>query len=215
MSATSRRSLTPLRSCFRTSSEPPGGPAAWFMASRAFRSARRSSWKSFSRWRRGWLRDSGHPFHVVGVRDARIVSIADPGPGEGTCHESSDFLSNDKDRWALDLLPGGRSERCADAPSAARASLLIADVRTSLRSPFRSLSPRRSGLPGLRTQRLAGPEEIRVYVRSLRRDHESLHQSARALSLHALHAGLRRAGGVSDGLSPSGPDRVSHRPGRC
>ena len=78
-----------------------------------------------------------------------------------------------------------------------------------------SLSPRRARLPGLRTQRLAGPEEVRVHVRPLRRDHESLHRSARALALHPLHAGLRRAGGVSHGPCSSGSDRGAHRPGRC
>src|SRR5213596_3694338 len=62
---------------------------------------------------------------------------------------------------------------------------------------------------------MAGPEKIRVYVRSLCRDHESLHRSARALALHALHAGLRRPGGFSHGLGPSGAHRGAHRPGRC
>src|SRR5882724_10917628 len=41
-----------------------------------------------------------------------------------------------------------------------------------------------------------------IYVRSLRRDHESLHRGARALALHALHAGLRRAGGFPHGPGP-------------
>jgi enamine deaminase RidA (YjgF/YER057c/UK114 family) len=41
--------LTPLRSCYKTSSEETRVLAAWFMASQAFRSARPSSWKSFSR----------------------------------------------------------------------------------------------------------------------------------------------------------------------
>src|SRR3954466_12143878 len=51
MSAISRKSLTPLRSCWRPSSERTRAPAAWCMASQAFRWAPRSSWKSFSRWR--------------------------------------------------------------------------------------------------------------------------------------------------------------------
>ncbi len=46
-------------------------------------------------------------------------------------------------------------------------ALFIADVRASVRPAFRSLSPGRARLSGLRTQRLAGPEKIRVYVRSL------------------------------------------------
>src|SRR6266852_4168696 len=51
MSAISRKSLTPLRSCCKTSSEKTRTLAAWCMASQVFRSAPRSSWKSFSRWR--------------------------------------------------------------------------------------------------------------------------------------------------------------------
>ena len=74
--------------------------------------------------------------------------------------------------------------------------------------------PGRARLPGLRAQRLAGPEEICLHVRPLRRDHESLRRSARALALHAVHAGLRRPRGVSHGPSPSGADRGAHRTGR-
>src|SRR2546421_12397102 len=103
---------------------------------------------------------------VGGVCDARIISLAGPGPGKGTSRGTPDFLSRDTDRRALYLLPGSRPERRADASPAARASLVIADVRASLRPAFRPLSPRRARLPGLRTQRLAGPEAIRVYVRS-------------------------------------------------
>ena len=57
-----------------------------------------------------------------------------------------------------------------DAPThspAARTALVIANVRAALRPALRSLSPGRARLPWLRTQRLAGPEEIRVHVRSL------------------------------------------------
>ena len=71
----------------------------------------------------------------------------------------------------------------------------------------RSVSPRRAGLSRLRAQRLAGPEEIRVHVRSHRRGHESLHRGPRPLALHALHAGLRRPGRVPDGPGASGPHR--------
>ena len=110
--------------------------------------------------------------------------------------EYPDLLSHDTDRWALHLLQRGRPERRAYSSPAARATVFIADVRASLRPAFRSLSPCRARLPRLRTQRLAGPEEIRLHVRSLRRGHESLHRSARALALHALHAGLRRPGRV-------------------
>ena len=67
----------------------------------------------------------------------------------------------------------------------------------------RSLSPGRARLPRLRSQRLAGPENIRVYVRPLRRDHESLHRNSRELALHTLHAGFWRPCTVSDGLASS------------
>jgi hypothetical protein len=48
--------------------------------------------------------------------------------------------------------------------------------------------------------------KIRVHLRSLRRDHESFHRSARALALHALHAGLRRPRRFSHGVGASGSD---------
>src|SRR6266446_9700384 len=144
---------------------------------------------------------------VGGFCDSRIISIAGPSPRKGTSHGTPNFLSHDTDRWALHLLQSGRSERRADAAPFARTSLFIANVRASLRPPFRSLSSCRTRLPGLRSQRLAGPEKIRVYVRSLRRDHESLHRGARALTFYALHAGLRRPRGFSHGLGPSQPDR--------
>src|SRR5438067_4570058 len=150
---------------------------------------------------------------IGGFYDAGIISIA--RPRKGRSHGTPDFLSHDTGRWALHLLQRGRSERRAYAAPVARTSLFIADVRAFLRPAFRSLSPCHARLPGLRTQRLAGPEKIRVYVRSLRRDHESLYRSAWALALHALHAGLRRPGGFSHGLGPSGTHRRDHHTGRC
>src|SRR5205807_5597459 len=170
--------------------------AAWCMASQAFRSAPRSSWKSFSRWR------------------GKRSSVAGPSSRKGTFHGIPDFLSHDAGRWALHLLPRGRPQRRADAAPAARTPLFIADVRAALRPAFRSLSPCRARLPGLRTQRLAGPEKIRVYLRSLRRDHESLYRSARALAFYSLHAGLRRPGWFSHGFGASGPGRGPHCSGR-
>src|SRR6267378_7532800 len=196
MSAISRKSLTPLRSCCKTSSEKIRAPAAWCMASQAFRSALRSSWKSFSRWRnKREVRDAGThccatprlPHGVDGFCDARIISIAGPGPGKGTARGTPDFLSHDTDRWALHLLQRGRPERRADASPAARTAFFVANVRAALRPALRSLSPGFARLPGLRTQRLAGPKTIHLHLRSLRRDHESLHGSARALALYALH----------------------------
>src|SRR5882762_5942046 len=151
----------------------------------------------------------------VGVfRDARIIPIAGSSSKKGTARGTPDFLSHDTDRWALHLLQRGRPKRRADASPTARTPLFIADVRAAFRPAFRSLSPGRARLPGLRTQRLAGPANIRLYVRSLRRDHESLHRSARALALHAVHAGLRRPRGFSHGPGPSRADRGAHRPGR-
>ena len=112
--------------------------------------------------------------------------------------ETPDFLSHDTDRWALHLLLRGRPERRADASLAARAALFIADVRVSLRPAVRSLSPCRARFPRLRTQRLAGQKKIRVYPRSHRRDHQSLHRGARALPVHALHARFRRPRGLRE-----------------
>src|ERR1700724_628670 len=129
---------------------------------------------------------------VGGFHSARIISIAGASPRKGTSHGTPDLLSHDTHRWAVHFLQRGRPERRADASPAPRTSVVIADVRAALRPAFRSLSPGRARLPRLRTQRLAGPEEVRVHLRSLRRDHESLYRSARALALHPLHAGLRR-----------------------
>src|SRR5207248_1218962 len=168
--AINRKSRTRLQSCCKTSSEKTKALAAWSMVSQVFRSARRSSWKSFSRWRSETNGDA---------HDAYIT----------TTH---DFLSHDAKRRGLHLLSTSRAEKRGDAATAARTALLLADVRTSLRAAFGSLSPRRARLPGLRTQRLARSEKIRVHVRSLRRGHESLHRDARASALYALHARLRR-----------------------
>src|SRR5438270_1290707 len=146
---------------------------------------------------------AGRPYGIGDFCDAGIVSIARPIRRKGTSHGTPDFLSHHPDRWALHLLQRGRPEKRADTSSAARTSFFIADVRASLRPALRSLSPCRARLPGFRTQRLAGPEKIRVHIRLLRRGHESLHRSARALVLYALHAGLWRPGWFSYGLSPS------------
>src|SRR4029077_12611598 len=186
MSAISRKLPTPLRNCCKTSSEDKRVLPAWCMASQACRSVLRSSWKSFSRW-----------WHE-----------------KGTSRGASHVLSRYTGGWSFDLLQRGRPERRTGTSPAARTAVFLADVRATVRPAVRSLSPGRARLPGLRTQRLAGPETIRVHVRSLRRDHESLHRGARALALHAVHAGLRGPRGFSHGASPSGPDRGPHRPGR-
>src|SRR5713101_3770420 len=157
---------------------------------------------------------AGFSYGADGFYDARNISTAGPHPGKGTSRETPDFLSHDSGRWTLHLLQRGRAERRANAFAIARTSLVIPDVRAPVLSAFRSLSPGSARLSGLRTQRLARPEKIRVHVRSLRRDHESLHRSARAIALHALHAGLRRPRRFSHGLGASGPDRGSNRSGR-
>src|SRR6266566_4284073 len=125
------------------------------------------------------------------------------------------LLSHSEGRRTFHLLSGSGTEGIPNDSPAPRPALFVANVRAPLRPAFRSLSPCRARLPWLRTQRLAGSEDIRVYVRSLRRNHESLHRSARTLALHALPAGLRWPRGFSHGLGLSGPDRRSDRPGRC
>src|ERR1700675_2364789 len=115
---------------------------------------------------------------ISGSCSARIISIAGSSPRKGTSHGTPDVLSHHTDRWAVHFLQRSRPERRADASSAPRTSIIIADVRAALHPAFRSLSPGRARLPRIRTQRLAGPEEVRVYIRSLRRDYESLYRSA-------------------------------------
>src|SRR6266478_4599600 len=131
---------------------------------------------------------AGLPHGVGDPCDARIIAIAGPRPRKGTSRGIPDFLSHDTDRWALHLLQRGRPERRADASPVARTSKFVAAVRAALHAAFRSLSPGCAGLPRLRTQRLAESEEIRIYVRSHRRDHESFHRNARALAFYSLHA---------------------------
>src|SRR5579864_247414 len=122
------------------------------------------------------------------IHDHRILSGAGTSTGEGNADEPSDSLSHDSDRRAVDFLPGSRAEGRADDSPFAWSSLVVANVRAALRSSCRSLPLDRARLPRVRTQRLAGPQEIRLHVRSLRRDHESLHRGACALTLHTLYA---------------------------
>ena len=128
--------------------------------------------------------------------------------------ETPDCLSHDKGRRALHLLPGGRAERCADAPLAARISFVIADVRAALRPAFRPLSFGRARLSRIRAQRLAGPESVRLHLRPHRVGHGRLHPIDGLVALHALHAGLRRPGGLPYGACASGAGRRAHRSGR-
>src|SRR5882762_8228734 len=103
---------------------------------------------------------------VGGFCSARIISIAGSSPRtrKGTSHGTPDFLSHRTHRWAVHFLQRSRPERRADASPAPRTSVIVADVRAALRPAFRSLSPGRARLPRLRTQRLAGPEEVRIYL---------------------------------------------------
>src|SRR6266481_8479621 len=133
------------------------------------------------------------PQGASGFYDARNISTAGPRPGKGTARGALNLLSQHTDRWTVHLLQRGRAERRANAFAVARASFLIPDVRSSLHPAFRSLSPGSARLSGLWPQRLAGPEKIRVHIRSHSRNHESLHRSAGTLAVHALHARLRRA----------------------
>src|SRR3989454_11339839 len=83
MSAISRKSPTPLRSCCKTSSEKTRTLAVWCMASQAFRSAPRSSWKSFSRWRgkKGKERRVEHPtFYRTTQIDGLSIFYREAGP---------------------------------------------------------------------------------------------------------------------------------------
>src|SRR5689334_9253674 len=103
-----------------------------------------------------------------------------PGPRKGMSDEIPDVVPHDTDRRALDLLPCGRPDMRTDAAVTARLPLLVADVRAAVRPAFWPLSACRARLPRLRTQRLAGSEALRLYVRSLCRNHHALHRGARA-----------------------------------
>src|SRR5262245_44136943 len=131
---------------------------------------------------------------------------------KGQSRGTPDFVSHDKDRWALDLLPRSRPARRADAAPAARLSLVLADVRAALRPAYRALSPRRAGLPGLRPQRLARPAAVRLHLRAHRCRDGQLHASAGFVALHAVYAGLRWASGLSPGLGPPGAGAGAHHP---
>jgi pimeloyl-ACP methyl ester carboxylesterase len=82
---------------------------------------------------------AGLPHSVGGFCDAHIISVTGANPRKGTSRGIPDFLSHDTDRWAFDLLQGGRPQRRADTSPAAWTSVFIADVRASLRPAFRSL----------------------------------------------------------------------------
>src|SRR5690349_6557863 len=105
---------------------------------------------------------------IASFCDARFISIAGPSPGKGTSREVPDFLPHDTNRWTFNFLQRSWPKGRADNSPAARASVIVADVRATLRPASRWLSPCRARLSRLRTQRLAGPEQIRVYLRSLR-----------------------------------------------
>ena len=66
--------------------------------------------------------------------------------------------------------------------------------------------------PGFGHSDWPDPKKFRVHVRSHRRDNESFHGSARAITLLAFHAGLRWPGRFPHGFSASGSDRPSDRP---
>src|SRR2546430_15682350 len=148
MSAINRRSLMPLPSCCKTSSEKTRALAAWCMASQAFRSACRSSWKSFSRCRRhiehdGGKINGGEPPTQRGSdsRDAGSASIVGPDSRKRAARGTPDLLSLDTHRWGLHLLQGDRPQGGADTAPAARAPLFIPDVQGPLPPLVRRQSP--------------------------------------------------------------------------
>src|SRR5215470_7616600 len=145
--------------------------------------------------------------HGTGGRcDARIISLAGPSSRKGTPRATPDFLSHHTGRRPLYFLQRSRPERRADDSPATRISLFIANVRTSLRPAFRSSSPCRARLSGIRIQRLAGPEAVPLHLRPHRFGDRRLHAGDGFVALHALYAGLRRAGWLSDGTGT--PERV-------
>ena len=88
-----------------------------------------------------------------------IISIAGPSPRKrsrkspkGIFHGTLDRVSHRKSRRPLHLLPRSRPERRTNASPPPRTPLLIANVRASLRPPFRSLPPHRARLSRLRSQ---------------------------------------------------------------
>jgi len=87
---------------------------------------------------------------------------------------------------------------------------LIRMFRTPALPAFRSLSPGSARLPGFDTP-TDGRNKIPRTRSSLRRDHESLHRSARAIALHALHAGLWRSRRLSHGIGASGSIEAQNR----
>jgi hypothetical protein len=139
--------------------------------------------------------------------------VTSPGARRRPC-ETPDCLSNDKGRRTLHFLPGGRAGRCADPSFAARISLVISDVRAAFRPAFRPLSPGRAGLSRIWPQRLARPESVRLHIRPHRVRHGRLRPGDGTVPLHALYAGLRRPGGLSDGARASGTSRRADRSGR-
>src|SRR5215470_16470869 len=128
------------------------------------------------------------PHSTGGCYDAWIISIACPSPRNGTPRATPDFLSHHTGRRPLYFLQRGRPERRADNSPATWLPLFIANVRASLRPAFRSSSPCRARLSGIRTQRLAGPEAVPLHLRPHRFGDRRLHAGDGFVALHALYA---------------------------
>src|SRR5579859_1704237 len=79
------------------------------------------------------------------------------------------------DRWPIDFLPGIWCEEYADASPAPRTSVVVSNVRSTFRATIGPIPLDRTGLSWVRAQRLAGPEEVRLHLRSLGCGHESFH----------------------------------------
>jgi len=99
-------------------------------------------------------------------------------------------------------------------------AIIIADVRAALLTSSEHYHLVAPDIPASAT-RLADPKTF--FTRSTTTpNHEPFHRVAGALTVHAVHAGLRRAGGLSHGVGVSGPNRalivqdaVAHNEGSC
>jgi len=165
-----------------------------------------------SRWTR-WLQVPRMAFSAL--CDCWHHSTAGSNPRKETSHGTPDFYRTTQiDGLSIFYREAGPK----DAPTllrSARTSLIIADVRASVRAAFRSVSPCRARLSGLRSQRLAGPEKYSripsiTYAEIMNHFTEAL-----GLSRYTLY--MQDYGGpwVFAWLGPSGLDRGFHHPGRC
>src|ERR1700737_3528491 len=195
-----------LRSCCKTCSEKTKVLAVWCTGSPAFRWAYRSNWTSFLK--SGECDQTNmsrsHLFYqfrnlslfsmlcVLVAMFASIQSLAQPQGKDRLVKYPTSYRTVQIDRLSIFYREAGPK----DAPTL----LLLHGLPSSSRM-FEPLFARLSDRYHLVAPdyAVAGSKNIRVHVRSLRRDHESLHGGAGIVALHALHAGLRRPGRFSHG----------------